>query len=219
MRTLKLVSLVVLAIALRAGAASAQVCLGLPSFQGGSVHLNVAAEFPDSATAFAVGIGAGRHNSLFANLGGGQVTYEGLDEKSTLGFLEFGFQFPVGKLQLCPIAGGTFGAGPDDDLGGVKVTSSSAAAGLSLGLPLSVGMLRLIPNAGVKYEYLSVKVEDASGKFTENFTGGVLDLGLAFVISDRFSIQPLAHIPFGGEDDDEPSFGVFASVSFGWKSR
>src|SRR5687767_14658649 len=136
MRTLKLVSLVVLAITLRAGAASAQVCLGLPSFQGGSVHLDAAAEFPDSATAFAVGIGAGRHNSLFANLGGGQVTYEGIDEKSTFGFLEFGFQLPLGKMQLCPIAGGTFGAGPDDDVGGVKVTSSSAAAGFSLGLPL-----------------------------------------------------------------------------------
>jgi len=50
---------VAVASLLCAAAASGQACLGLPSFTNGSVHLNVSGEFPDSATAWAVGIGAG----------------------------------------------------------------------------------------------------------------------------------------------------------------
>jgi hypothetical protein len=206
--------------------AHAQACLGLPSFAGGSVHLNVAGEFPDSATAYAVGIGAGRQNSLFANLGGGQVSYEGLDEKSSFGFLEFGVQFPARRAQICPIAGGSFGVGPDDDTIGLKVTSSSASAGVAIGLPIAVSALTVIPNAAVKYEYLSVKCEvrdvgceeEGFGATRETFTSGLLDLGLGFVFRDRLSVQPLVHIPFGGTDEDA-TFGVFASVSFGWRAR
>jgi hypothetical protein len=215
----KLLILVLLAGSLYVPGASAQTCLGLPSFASGSVHLNVSGEFPDSATAYALGIGAGKANSLFGNIGGGQVSYEGLDEKTTFGFLEFGYQLPVGRAQLCPVAGGTFGAGPDDDLTGIKVTSRSASAGGAFGLPLALGGITVIPNTALKYEYVSVEVEEADvGSTTETSNSGLLDFGLGLVFRDRFSIQPLVHIPFGG-DDDEISFGVFAAFSFGWRAR
>jgi hypothetical protein len=208
------------AATLHASDLAAQACLGLPSFVNGAVHLNVAAEFPDSASAFAIGVGAGRHNNLFGNLGGGQVTYEGLTEKSTLGFLELGYQVPLSRAQLCPIVGGYFGVGPDEPDFGVKVTSRSASAGIALGLPISVNKLTVIPNAAVKYDYVSVKFEEeGADQITESATGGIVDLGLGLVLSDRFSIQPLAHIPFGGDDGEETTFGVFASFSFGWRVR
>jgi hypothetical protein len=200
---------------LSASSVHAQSCLGLPSFSNGSVHLNGAGEFPDSATAYAVGIGAGKPDNLFGNLGVGQVSYEGFDEKSTFGFLEFGYQLALGPAQLCPIAGGSFAAGPDDEAAGIKLTARAASAGLALGLPIGVAAFKVIPNAAVKYEYLSLKVEDEfAGSSNETTNSGIVDLGLALVFFDRLSIQPLYHIPFGGSEGEEANFGVFAAVSF-----
>jgi hypothetical protein len=217
MRTLKLLTVSLSACLVYVSAAHAQACLGLPSFASGSVHLNLAAEFPDSAKAYAIGIGAGRERSLFANLGGSQVTLEGFDNKATSGFLEFGFQIPVARAQLCPIAGGSFGVGPDE--AGLKVTSNGASGGIALGLPLGTSKLRVIPNAALRYEYFSQKVEESGiGSSKETFNNGIVDVGLGFVFADRFSIQPLAHFTVSGDESD-PSFGVFASFSFGWKAR
>src|SRR5688572_16187481 len=96
--------LAIVAIAFSSYTAAAQTCLGLPSFESGSVHLNVSGEFPDSAKAYAFGIGAGKPNHLFANAGGGIVEYEGFAEKSKVGFLELGYQIPVADFQICPVA-------------------------------------------------------------------------------------------------------------------
>jgi len=150
---------------------------------------------------------------------GGQVSYDGLDEKTTFGLAELGVQIPVGRAQLCPVAGGYFGAGPDDDAAGLKITSRAASAGAALGFPITLGPLTVIPNTAIKYEYLSVEFdEEGVGPATETSNSGVLDLGLGLVLGDRIGLQPLLHIPFGGEDE-EISFGVFFSASFGWRAR
>ena len=219
MRNLKLMVLPLLALAAGASSVRAQACLGLPSFTTGSVHLNLAAESPDSAKAYAIGIGAGRPNSLFANIGGSQVSFDGFDGKATSGFLEFGYQKQVSKAQICPIAGASIGKGPDDELAGIKVTSSSATAGLALGLALGSNALRVIPNAAVRYEYLSQTSEETGlGSQTDKYNSGIVDVGFALVFADRFSVQPLMHIPISG-DDTKTSFGVFAAFSFGWKAK
>lgn len=220
MRKSKLAILpVALACALFASQANGQTCLGLPSFTNGSVHLNVSGEFPDSASAWAVGLGAGKPDNLFATLAGGQISYDGLDEKTTFGILEFGVQIPVGPVRFCPIAGGYFGAGPDDESIGLKITSRAASAGGAIGFPIALGPLTVIPNAAVLYEYLSVRFdEDGFDSITETSNSGVLDLGLGLVLGDRVGIQPILHFPFGG-DETEVSFGLFLSVSFGWRAR
>lgn len=215
---LKLLILMLSASAFPASGVSAQACLGLPSFTIASVHINGSGEFADSANAFAVGVGAGRHNGLFANLGAGQVLYTGLNH-ATFGFLEFGVQLPVGRMQLCPIAGGQFAAGPDDDGAGIKVTTRAATAGLAFGLPLGDRTFKVIPNAAVKYEYVSQKFDEVDiGSSSETLTSGVVDLGVGFTFHDRFSIQPLAHIPFGGLTNNV-TYGIFASVSVGRPAR
>jgi hypothetical protein len=169
--------------------------------------------------AYAVGIGAGRERGLFANLGGSQVTLEGFEGKATSGFLEFGLQVPIARAQLCPIAGGSFGVGPDDDVAGQKVTSNGASAGIALGLPLGGRGLRVIPNAAVYYDYFTQKTEQSGiGSVTDTFNSTIVDLGLGLVFFDRLSLQPLVHIPISG-DDEETTIGVFASFSFGWKAK
>jgi hypothetical protein len=213
------VTIALLLATLGASPVAGQACLGLPSFAGGSVHLNGVAEFPDSARVYSGAISAGTHNGLFANLGGGQVSYTGFDEKSTLGFLEFGVSRPVRGAEICPIAGGYLGVGPDDPDIGLKVTSHAAAGGIALGLPLGTATLRIIPNAAVRYQYTSQTVEDEEfGSISETFNDTWMDLGLGIVIRDLIGIQPLAHIPVAG-DNDEVTFGVFVSASTGWRAR
>jgi hypothetical protein len=212
------------ASALTAGSVAAQTCLGLPSFESGSVHVNVSGEFPDSAKASVLGVGAGRPNNLFANAGGGVVSFEGFKEKSKLGFLEIGYQIPLSGFQLCPVAGGTIAVGPDDPIYGLTVTSRSASFGGAVGRSVDAGStLSLIPNVAARYNYASVKVNVDDGlnpaeSATTTSNSSVLDLGLALLFKERISVQPLVHVPLSGDDDD-PSFGVFASFGLGWKSR
>jgi hypothetical protein len=219
MQKLKLFALVLIAALSTASGAAAQACLGLPSFATAAIHVNAGVEFADSATVYLVGVGAGKHNGLFANLGGFQVNFEGLDEKANFGFLEFGYQIPLGKAQVCPIASGQFGTGPDDDAIGFKVTTRGAAAGLALGVPLTLGGFTVVPNGAVTYRYSSQEVELAEvGSTTEDFNDGVVGLSLALIFRERFSIQPSVFIPFGG-DTNETSFGVFASIAIGSRAR
>jgi hypothetical protein len=213
----KVVALGFLVVLLRASPAAAQACLGLHSFGAAGVRINAAVELADSATALAVGAGFGRDNQAFANLGGGQVTYDGFDEKSTFGFLEFGYELPLGRARVCPIAGGTLQSGPNDDLAGLEVKVRGVSAGVAAGVRLGTGMLTIIPNAALKYDYVSVKVTELDiGSITDKSSSGIADLGLGFAFRNRFTILPLLHIPFGG-DDDEITYGVFASLGFNLK--
>ena len=196
--------------------AAAQACLGLPSFAGGSVHVNGAGEFPDSATSYALALSGGTHDGLFGNVGAGQVEYSGFREKSTLGFLEFGIQKPVRRAQVCPIVGGYLGVGPDEPDLGLTVTSYAGAAGLAVGVPLGTRTFRVIPNVAARYQYTAERVEQEEiGSSRDSFSDAMLDLGLGFVILDRLGIQPIAHIPVSGARR-EISYGVFVSASL-WR--
>jgi hypothetical protein len=216
--------LAIVASALTSYTAAAQTCLGLPSFESGSVHLNVSGEFPDSAKAYAFGLGAGKPNNLFANAGGGVVEYEGFTEKSKVGFLELGYQIPVAGFQICPVVGGYLSVGPDEPLLGLKVTSTVASFGAAVGRAIeATPSLSLVPNVAAKFDHLSQKltVDDEVNpieEYSDGFNSSVLDLGLALLFKDRVSVQPLVHVPLSG-DDGETSFGVFASFGFGWKGR
>jgi hypothetical protein len=202
-----------LAFALRASVAQAQVCLGLPSFSRTTLHLNASGEFPDSATAYAAAIGLGKDASLFGNVGAGQVSYEGYDPKATLGFVELGWQVPVSRAQICPVAGGYYASGPNDDSFGLEIKTRGGSAGLALGVPLDLGGFSLIPNVAVRYEYSSTEyVEDGYPPDTVTAHSGLVDLGLAVLLGGRLSVQPLYHIPFNS-DDTEKTIGVFLAIA------
>jgi len=201
-----------LAFTLRASVAQAQACLGLPSFARTTMHLNASGEFPDSAKAYAAAIGLGKDASLFGNVGAGQVSYEGYDPKATLGFVEVGWQIPVSKAQICPVAGGYYASGPNDDSFGLEIRTRGGSAGLALGIPIGMGGFSLIPNLAVRYESSSTEyVEDGFDPETVTANSGLVDLGLALVLGGRLSVQPLYHIPFNS-DDTRKTFGVFLAI-------
>src|SRR5687767_10546675 len=66
MRILKLAVVMSASIVVFTADVNAQVCLGLPPFGTASIHVNFAAEFPDSAAGYAVGVGGGRDDNAFA---------------------------------------------------------------------------------------------------------------------------------------------------------
>lgn len=201
--------LLVLAMVLSASKVDAQTCLGLTSFAVGKAHVNASVDLPDSATVIAGGLGAGTHNSIFATLGGGVVRFEGMNGTSRFGFLEFGYQLPLGKLQICPVGGGTFGTGPDDEF--VKVTSRSASVGAAAGLPLGAGPVALIPNAGVHYIYFSDRVdEEGIGRETHTSNATVADLGLSLLLKSRVVLQPVVRVPITGGGNT--NLGFFLSI-------
>jgi hypothetical protein len=200
---------------LGASSASAQSCVGLPSFEGHPFRINAAAEFPEAAKAYAIGVGVGRANGPFLNAGAWQASYDDFDEKATIGFGEVGWQIPLGPAQLCPLAGGTYGTGPNDDLTGEEITSWSAIGGAAIGYPIEAGPVQIIPNGGFRFEHLSYTIKTPLFEdFSDTANSKVVDLGLALVFANRFSVQPLVHIPVGSEDEDsEASFGVFVSLA------
>lgn len=205
--------LIGLALAFSAAGAQAQACLGLPSFAHSVVHFNASGEFPDSATAYAAAIGLGKDRSLFANVGAGQVRYEGYDPRATLGFVEIGWQVPFSMAQICPVAGAYYASGPNDDTYGLDIRTKGASGGLALGVPFDLGSVSLIPNVAVRYEYTSTRyTEEGFEPATENAHSGLVDLGLALVLSRRLGVQPLYHIPFNS-DDTEKTIGVFLAIA------
>lgn len=212
MQTTRLI-LIAFALALSAAGAEAQACLGLPSFTHSVVHFNASGEFPDSATAYAAAVGIGKDRSFFADVGAGQVSYEGYDTRATLGFVEIGWQVPIRMAQVCPVAGSYYASGPNDDAFGLKIRTSGASAGLAVGVPLEFAGLSLIPNVAIRYEYSSTRYsEDGFDPETLTSNSGLVDLGLALVLARRLSVQPLYHIPFNS-DDTRKTVGVFLAIA------
>jgi hypothetical protein len=200
-------------------AARAQQCLGLPSFAN-PIRVTGTAQFGDGFSFYAGGIGAGKSGSLFGSVGGGVVDYDGVDEKSTVGFIEGGYELVSrGAIRACPVAGASIEKVPDGFFGAdVDGSARTAVAGLALSALFS-GMpgLDLVPNGSVRYVYSSLKVDDPIlGSETESQSSGLLDLGIALLLNDWFSIQPTVQIPFGG-DDNSTSFGIFVGIGFGKK--
>jgi hypothetical protein len=217
MRIVKLAVVVSASAALLASDVHAQVCIGLPSFGTASIHVNAAFEFPDSANAVAIGVGGGRDNNVFANVGAGLITYEGFDGQSIFGFLELGYQIGVSRLQICPVVSGYLGSGPDDDDFGIHTSTRGIGGGIAAGLSLGSRSIALIPNVAVRYGFDEVDIEEEGieESLTETFEGGSADVGLSIVFGDRVSLQPIIHFPFGSENT-ERSFGIFAAVRFPW---
>lgn len=143
-----------------------------------------------------------------------RASFDGLDGSATGAFAEAGWQLPLpGGAELCPLVGGQLQKGPDDELLRLTVRSRGWAAGGAVGWALPAGPVALGPNLGIRWEWLSQEVaEEGIGSESSTFRATTLDLGLALIVGGRLSLQPLAHVPLSG-DDEETVFGVFGSVA------
>jgi hypothetical protein len=201
----------------------AQACIGLPAFAGAPIRVQGGGNFGKGFKAYSGGIGAGAPSGLFMDAGYARVTYDDITGGTNQVFAEAGFQVPVGTsgAQICPVAGGGFGMGPDDITEpGEKNTATFATAGLALGMPVAAGPgLHLIPNVSVRYEYDRLKSDrGADGSDITKENSGVVDVGLGLLFGRRLTIQPTVQFPFG-ITDSETTYGVLLSFGLGSGSR
>jgi len=202
--------------------ANAQTCAGAPAITSARpVNMGAHVGFNSDVTNFGASLSAGSDRA-FAGVGLSRSMYdiEGLDDVSSTNLsVVGGLQFAPAsnaKLAFCPVLEfqKEFGL---NDIGGSGIDASSWAfgGGGSLGfIAHDSGKLKVIPTAGVRVYRSNTKFEFDGDSESESDTIGVFNIGIGFLMNDRFSVIPAVQIPFGVEDG-KASFGVAGVFSFG----
>jgi hypothetical protein len=202
--------------------ASGQSCLGLPSFAN-PFHVTAGWQLGDDWNAYSARLAAGRARGVFGSIGGGRFTQDRIDGAINSATIEVGTQIALGRMQLCPVLGGRYGAATRDYATAafgrdIDFVQRVAAAGFAFGAPTSVGVLRLLPNAALRYQHAWLRFDAGpDGSTTTTEGNGLLDLGLGVMLWERLSITPTYSIEFATKDGVEPEryLGVVIAVAFG----
>lgn len=212
---MKLMTCVLLLTFLAAKPASAQQCLGSPSFRVAPYQVAVAASFTDGVREVE-GTFAGGGESLFAGAGASVVKFTDAD-LTTAGISAFaGAEFATdqrSRVLLCPVVGLSFLAGPD--LGPIDVSSAAVQGGASIGVIASENAdLMVVPFFGLFALYQRVTTEIGSTENSVSDTGAVADLGVGLIFNRTVAITPLVSIPFAAGSSDA-IFTIRFSFNFG----
>jgi hypothetical protein len=195
--------------------ASAQLCMGNPSFRDGPYQVGVAASFTEGLRAVE-GTFAGGGESLFGGVGLSILNFTGLDDRA-VGVSAFGGAELVtdqrDRVLLCPVVRLGFAAGPD--IGPVDVSSASLQGGGSIGVVASQsGEMAVVPFFGLAVLYQRVSTDVAGVETSASDTGAVADLGVGLIFNRTVGITPLVSIPFAAGTDDA-IFTIRFTFNFG----
>jgi hypothetical protein len=200
---MRLMASVLLLTILVAKPASAQTCLGAPSFREAPYQVGVAASFTEGLRQVD-GTFAGGGESLFAGAGVSALNFTDIDER-TVGVSAFaGAELATdqrSRVLLCPIVRLGFLAGPD--FGAVDLSSVTLQGGASIGvIAAQDGDLMVVPFFGLAAGYTRVTTEFGGVETSASDTGGVADLGVGLILTRTVGITPQVSIPFssGGSD-------------------
>lgn len=192
-----------LTILVAATPASAQTCLGAPSFRVAPYQVGVGASFTEGLREVE-GTFAGGGESLFAGAGVSVLNFTDIDER-TAGVSAFaGAEFATdqrSRVLLCPIVRLGFLAGPD--FGPVDLSSVTVQGGGSIGvIAAEDGDLMVVPFFGLSAAYTRVTTDIGGVEESASDTGGVADLGVGLILTRTVGITPQVSIPFssGGSD-------------------
>ena len=203
---------------LTATSASAQVCLGKPSFAISPTNIGVGASFTDGAKGVDGSFGFGT-DKAFAGVGVGYVSYSDLDASSTSFSGGGGLSFPVSSasgVRICPVAQGSYGYGPNEEtsLGKLKITTLGLLGGLAIGGAVEVSPgFSVVPNArgGVLFQSATASLDGDSESGNE--TGGLIAGGVSLLFGTNFTIEPTVSVPVGFETND-PVFSIGVTIGF-----
>jgi opacity protein-like surface antigen len=203
-------------IAMTATVAAAQVCQGDLSFRGSSTHVGGTLGLSDNTTSFGGGVTYGHRQGWYTGGSVGLSNYDNLDGNSISLNAGLGYQMPLqkkSKWQVCP--GGTLslGFGPNIDIGGatMKTSSQSASMGASFGtaLPLTK-KVNLLPfgSVGLGYTRVSVNLDGTSDSSSDSYL--LLGAGAGFQLTPSLVLRPALTVAAGADviDDTLFSFGV-----------
>jgi hypothetical protein len=212
---MRLIAGVLLVMFLMAKSASAQTCLGAPSFRVAPYQAGVGASFTDGLRQVE-GTFAGGGESLFAGAGVSVLNFTDIDVR-TAGVSAFaGAELATdrrNRVLLCPIVRLGFLAGPD--IGAVDLSSVSIQGGGSIGvIAAEDGDVMVVPFFGLSAGWTRVTTEIGGIEDSASDTGGVADLGVGLILTRTVGITPQVSIPFSSGTDDAV-FTIRFTFNFG----
>jgi hypothetical protein len=195
--------------------ASAQLCLGAPTFRTAPYQVGIAAAFTEGARGVE-GTFAGGGESVFAGAGVSVVNFTDVDVRAAGVSAFVGAEVATdrqNRVLLCPVVQLGFVAGPD--LGPVDVSSMTLQGGASIGvIAVENGDAMVVPFFGLAALYQRVKTEIGDVENSASDTGGVASLGVGFIVNRTVGITPSLAIPFSAGRDD-PIFTIRLTFNFG----
>jgi hypothetical protein len=195
--------------------ASAQLCLGAPTFRTAPYQVGIAAAFTEGARGVE-GTFAGGGESVFAGAGVSVVNFTDVDVRAAGVSAFVGAEVATdrqNRVLLCPVVQLGFVAGPD--LGPVEVSSMTLQGGASIGvIAVENGDAMVVPFFGLAALYQRVKTEIGDVENSASDTGGVANLGVGFIVNRTVGITPSLAIPFSAGGDD-PIFTIRLTFNFG----
>jgi hypothetical protein len=199
--------------------ASAQTCVGMPSFASGNMQVAGGGTFTDGANAFGGTFGYGAPKGLYGKAGVGTTSYDGLGGSSFDFGLAGGYSIPLESkrtAEVCPMASLSIGSGPNNVAGsGNDLSSRTVAFGASLGaLVNKSSVVQILPNASFQFANSRSTIDDGTNSISGSESYGLLTLGTGFVFHSRFSVNPSISIPVG-LNGSSSSFGLGGAINFG----
>jgi hypothetical protein len=196
--------------------ASAQTCLGLPSFSDGQFQISLGTAFSEGAQGFGGG-GALGSDDLFVGASFAVTDVDGADSTATSFAANVGASYVVNereRIQACPVASVILTGGPD--VAGVDVSGVGLRAGGRLGIvAYESGDMEVVPTFGVDiaYDRLNGDVGNVETTLARE-TYVIVRVGVGFILNKHVGIVPALNVPLGLEGSD-PEFSFVFAYNFG----
>jgi hypothetical protein len=207
--------LAVACVLLLSAEASAQTCLGLPSFSEGLYQASGFASFTDGAQRLGGGVAIGS-DDIF---GGGTLAFTNFSDvegNATSFSANAGATFVLSdreRIDACPVASVIISGGPDSDE--VDVTGVGLRAGGRLGLVAAQsGNLDVVPTFGLDIAYDRVTAEFLGVDTSASDTYVIVRAGVGLNWNKRLGFLPLLSVPLG-LDGSDAEFSFIVTYAFG----
>lgn len=203
-------------ILLCASHASAQTCLGMPSFRDGQFQVSLGAAFSEGAQGFGGG-GALGSDDLFVGASLAVTDVDGADSTATSFAVNMGASFVVNqreRIQACPVASVILTGGPD--VGDVDVSGVGLRAGGRLGVvAYESGDMQVVPTFGLDIAYDRIDGDVGPVETTlARETYVIVSVGAGFILNKHVGIVPVLRVPLG-LDGSDPEFSFVVAYNFG----
>jgi hypothetical protein len=195
--------------------ASAQTCLGLPSFSVGPYQASFTSVFTEGVSKFGGGFALGS-DDIFGGATISVTSFDEIEENATSFGAHGGATFVVSdseRIEACPVASVSIAGGPD--IGDVNVNGVGLRAGGRLGMSVyRAGDWQVVPTFGLDLAFDRVTAELAGVETSERETYGIARVGVGFILNERIGLLPILGVPLG-LDDADPEFSFTVSYTFG----
>jgi hypothetical protein len=196
--------------------ASAQTCLGLPSFAEGPYQASLGLAFTEGAQTFGGGAAIGS-DDIFGGASLAFTNFSETDSNATSFGFEGGATFVLNereRIEACPVGSVIVTGGPD--VADVDITGIGLRAGGRIGVvAVESGSWEVVPTFGFDIAYDRISGELGAVKTTiSRETYAIVRAGVGFVLNKRIGLLPTLSVPLG-LDDSDPEFSFVVAYTFG----